>query len=102
MEEQQEQESKPMTEIQFLLDLVLNCKPNATIRKKCLERIGEVESKLKPTNQPPILTRAPAHMLPPQALPLPNAAPTVLPMASQRIIGGEVSTGEGLKGPRKF
>lgn len=82
------------TEIKFLLRLVLDYKLPAEAKKMCLERIGIVEESL--ANRPRAVT--------PQAA---NPMITSTPMAPmieppQRVVGGEISTGPGLKGPRKF
>jgi hypothetical protein len=102
-----------MTEIRFLLDLVLSHKLPPAAKKACLERIGEVEANLgqKPAyvqNITPPLAQAPSTlaamqrhgMLPVEPAP-PTAAP-ILPPATARIVGGEVNTGNGTRGPRKF
>ncbi len=91
-----------MTEIQFLLDIILDTKTITEVRRKCKERICEVESKLIPSQairaQP--ITNQGAQYASTQA-PL-NTVPLPIVPASQRIVGGEVDTGNGTKGPRKF
>lgn len=82
------EETKPLTEIQFLLDIILETKTISEVRRKCKERIGVVES--NPGRQ----FRNPSTVIPM------NTAPA--PMPIQRIVGGEVEVAPGIKGPRKF
>ena len=98
------------TEIRFLLDLVLNYKLPAEAKKLCLERIGEVEASLALPQRPLIpLIRNPIEQAPSTqrlmdmqgtAPVTPMTAPVINP--AQRIVGGEVNTGNGTRGPRKF
>lgn len=99
-----------MTELQFLIDLLLNHKLNANTKKLVADRIGFVEESLrKPAVMVPrgtpmgvqqsastqaLLDKEP--LIVQQPLPM-TSAPT-----SARIIGGEVATGGGARGPRKF
>lgn len=116
------EETRPATELQFLIDLLLNHKLNPTTKKLVADRIGFVEVSLRSTQQNvPRGTQAPytvnpdLKMLqapstqkildrdgPPILTPIvvAPAAPPIL--ATQRIIGGEVNTGGGSRGPRKF
>ncbi len=90
------------TEIRFLLDLVLNHKLPAEAKKLCLERIGEVEASLIPpprhlsvsTAQAPSTQRALDAQIQ-------TTAPTAPPIIN-RVVGGEIQTGNGTRGPRKF
>lgn len=101
-----------MTEIQWLVDVMLNHKLSESVKQKFIARIGEVEANLiprssngrtvgfGPTNGGSIpslgTTQAPSTIaaLERQEQPIPPVA--------QRIVGGEVNTGNGTKGPRKF
>lgn len=108
-----------MTEIRFLLDLVLTHKLPPAAKKACLERIGEVEASLltapRPTAQPNPVTNPTAQapstlaamakhgLIPSNGQDLSTLTPApILPPATNRIVGGEVSTGNGTRGPRKF
>lgn len=102
------------TELQFLVDLLLNSELNEDVKKKCIKRIGVVESSMRgdsaiiplkkqksqmihgATQAPSTIAAMQRHAEMPE-MPLPTPTP-----AAQRIIGGEVSTGNGTKGPRKF
>lgn len=111
-----------MTEIAFLVELALYGKLHKTTRDKVLSRIQECEQALTSTGRPvvhrPVPSTVPvqaastqalldaqnaqvdavAAQLPPSmVLPSGNPVPT-----ARRIIGGEVATGNGTKGPRKF
>lgn len=107
-----------MTELQFLVDLLLNHKLNTSTKKLVAERISFVEEHLRSGNElrpklAPRLVNGAVQAASTQALldrdasvpnstpialaPLPALAPT-----TQRIVGGEVNTGKGTKGPRKF
>lgn len=92
-----------MTEIRFLLDLVLNHKLPPGAKKLCLERIVEVEENLTIKMISPIqrtIEQAPSTQRLMEAQ-IQTSAP-LMPPPSQRIVGGEVNTGNGTKGPRKF
>ena len=108
-------ERKVMTEIQFLIELLLNHKMSPDVKKLCTERIGEVASRLGQLPAPAQLVRHPG---PPSSL---DQSPSTLALMAkhaadelgepivaktlprvQRIVGGEVSTGNGTRGPRKF
>lgn len=114
-----------MTEIRFLLDLVLNHKLPQEAKKICLERIGEVEASLtKPASSPHMVSpmviqhgapqspstqrllnihaNNPGPVNPTLAPILPAMSPAPVIPVSARIVGGEVNTGSGIKGPRKF
>lgn len=111
-----------MTELQFLIELLLNHKLNATTKALLKERIGTVEESLRGNKQPiqaqvqvlrgtsmqaastqALLDKEPlvVQHLPasptPTMIPIPASAP-----ALNRIVGGEVNTGHGSKGPRKW
>lgn len=108
------------TEIRFLLDLVLEHKLSADVKKLCLERISEVEANLGPkalvmhgSMQGPSPNKSAAQLkfeseqaagliIPPtEQRPGPPAVRPQLPTPA-RIMGGEVNTGGGTRGPRKF
>lgn len=120
------EEIKHATELQFLIDLLLNHRLNPTTKKLVADRIGFVETSLRQISVPrgtispiathPSLQQAPStiaamakHNIPAEAFtvaPVEQTAPAAAMVASKpasaRIIGGEVSTGNGTKGPRKF
>ena len=82
-----------MTELSFLLDLLLNHKIQKVTQDAIRERIKEIElGQVQPVrrNHPNVIDT------------------TVTPLQMQtamnpaRITGGVVDTGPGLKGPRKF
>lgn len=89
-----------VTELQFLIDLLLNHKLPKATKDLVAKRIGEVETGLIPPPRHIALhpsVRAMGNQVEAQAM---QAAPP--PPVSARIVGGEVSTGNGTKGPRKF
>lgn len=117
------EEIKQATELQFLIDLLLNHRLSPTTKKLVADRIGFVETSLRQPNvlrgtispiaMHPSLQQAPStmaamakHNIPEEAFATapvqPQAAMVATKPASARIIGGEVSTGNGTKGPRKF
>lgn len=81
-----------MTELQFLLDLLLNHKLPKGTKALIADRVGEI-SKSMP--------QATAKANPGVVAQLQTSAPLAPPPAN-RIMGGEVSTGEGTRGPRKW
>lgn len=113
-----------MTEIQWLVDVMLNHKLPEPVKQKFIARIGEVEATLIPrssngrtssfglenggsnpsrgTIQAPstqkILDEMAQH---PQAV-IETQAPVLPPVSRKRVVGGEVETGNGTKGPRKW
>lgn len=114
-----------MTELQFLIDLLLNHKLNVSTKKLVADRIGQVESQYSKSTQPtvqtiinptPKLIHGAIQAASTQAIldrqdEVPNSTqvtvappPPVSPssLASNRIVGGEVNTGRGSRGPRKF
>lgn len=92
-----------MSEIQFLLDLILNCKLPKLAKEKCLARIGEVESKLASSIQ---------HIQRPVISPIQAPSTqrlleeTEKPVLPKTAIPGEVTThvgnGTAIRGPRKW
>ncbi len=103
-----------MTELQFLIDLFLNQRLSPTTRKIVGDRIGFVEESLRAVKPVAIVRpqtlQAPstqALMEKAEAAALPASAFVTAPVIkgippAQRIVGGEVITGNGTKGPRKF
>lgn len=94
-----------MTEIQWLCDVLLNFKLPGPVKDKFIARIGEVESKLSPTNYVrPVVspTQAPStQRLLEDPLPV-IRAPTPPAPIDKETGRAMVSTGNGTKGPRKF
>jgi hypothetical protein len=82
-----------MTEIQFILDLVMNHKLPVAVKEKLLARIGEVEQRF---SVQPIL--APTRVV---TSTINSPAPIAIP-PEQRMSSVMVDTGVGTKGPRKF
>jgi hypothetical protein len=111
-----------MSEIQWLVDMMLHCKLSADVREKFLARIGEVEGKLNRTQpmintassfpsvmpQPSFGMQAPStqRLLEQQPLAapmMPPIAPIKLPGVIDKETGSIViDTGKGTKGLRKF
>lgn len=119
-----------MTELQFLIDLLLNHKLPKDTKALIATRIKDVEDGYNKGNRPIIHQQAPVNtlalgkifngaiqsasttaLLEKEGGSLNNNSPivaAVLPPippsahALNRVIGGEVNTGNGLKGPRKF
>lgn len=98
-----------MTEIQWLVDMMLHEKLSASARTKFLARIGEVESKLSVAPQPP----KPFGMQTPgfsQAPQVPHDQIAQSPIAAQALAMREQAINQGLSGkaepgrtsPRKF
>lgn len=104
-----------MTPISFALEILLDCETIEEAHKKCRKYIKLLEGQPKlgrGANSPNIamhpgapvnLQQAPST----QRLFEQHGAPIVLPPqaaipVAQRIVGGEVNTGNGTKGPRKF
>ena len=90
-----------MSEIQFLVSLMLENKLPNNLRGKILARIGEVESQLS-RQQAPIVK--PLIHAPSVRQPVSDVEVGPAPMA--KPVGGEVimqsSSGTSLKGPRKW
>lgn len=113
-----------MTELQFLIDLLLNQKLNTVTKKLIASRISEVEEKLREhkissasipslvnknlqsASTQAILDReagipgTSTVSIPFQTAPVPSIPATAF--VTNRIVGGEKSTGNGMRGPRKF
>lgn len=101
------------TELQFLLELLFEHKLQAATKRLIKERVRFVEQQLIPpprqivprgtTQAPSTLANLAAHSEPaaadPIAAPIPPKAP---PIALSRVVGGEIGTGKGTRGPRKF
>lgn len=107
------------TELQFLIDLLLNHKLNPATKKIIADRIGDVEIALRQivprgtqapytvnpdlkTLQAPSTQRLLERDGAPISTPIVGAVVAPAIPATARIIGGEVNTGKGIKGPRKF
>lgn len=108
------------TELQFLIDLLLNHKLNPATKKIIADRIGDVEIALRQivprgtspqptiafvdpkTAQAPSTQRLLERDGPPTPTPIVGAVVAPAMPATARIVGGEVNTGKGIKGPRKF
>lgn len=115
-----------MTELQFLIDLLLNHKIQKATKDLIAKRIGEVENGLAQpvvrgiaTQSLPRLvngvTQAASTIAAMERHANPDAVPITTPielapvaplpanaLATNRIVGGEVNTGRGSRGPRKF
>lgn len=92
-----------MTEIQFLINLLLEHKLPESVKQKFIARIGEVESQMsKPVMNARLIT--PMAQAPSTQRILDDMSEGIIPppQATKRIVGGEVNTGNGTKGPRKF
>ena len=90
-----------MTELQWLIKMLTQQKLSPTLKDQFIERIGEVEASLSRSEVKrqtiPMNIQAPSmQRILDEAPPVPVIPPT------QRIVGGEVNTGNGTKGPRKF
>lgn len=94
-----------MTELSYLLDLLLNHKLPRATKLSITERIGLIQSHTQAPmlQRQGIIAQAPStqKLIDAASAGIAEAAPVVM-AASKRIIGGEVSTGNGTKGPRKF
>lgn len=95
-----------MTEISFLIKLLMECKLNAATKKIVLERIGEVEAGLRPANQPrpipPVTAQAPSMQALLEASPAPSVQNALAERQAiiQQAIAGKAIPGE--TGPRKM
>lgn len=90
-----------MTEIQFLISIMLEHKLPEPVKQKFITRIGEVEALLsRPGLVPKTIVQAPStqRLLEQEAIVQHASKASV----ASRIVGGEVNTGNGTKGPRKF
>lgn len=92
-----------MTEIQFLLDLLLNEKLNTTVKEKLLARIGEVEQRFTQ-----VQTRAgstnnfsPANFAP-QAPIVTSPAVAEALASREKLLQGAGNVEAGRTSPRKF
>lgn len=95
-----------MTELSFLIDLLLNQKLNKQVKELVANRIRDIETKAPQAPMPVVRgAQAPSTIANMTGQPLQaiSHVPSVpLVSAEGRIVGGEVSTGNGIKGPRKF
>ncbi len=83
-----------MTELKFLLKLVFEHELDAEAKKLCIERIGDLEEMLSQSMSKPII-----HS-PKQSVNVSPMAPAIPPANIANL--GEVSTGNGLRGPNKM
>lgn len=105
-----------MTPISFALEILLDCETIEEAHKKCRKYIKTLESGQSPTKhafahltqqvtsrQAPstqaLLAKQEAAIQAAEAAGIVAPPPAVLP---PRIVGGEVQTGNGTRGPRKF
>lgn len=107
-----------MTQIQFLLDLILETKTLTEVRRKCKERIGEVESEMtQPQRQvrqiAPVLAQSPSTLaalerqageaIPQMPVAITGAAQAALAARQQAIAIATSGVEEkGRTSPRKF
>ncbi len=94
-----------MTPISFALEILLDCETIEKAHKACRKYIKLLESDATAQFTPaprdiygkPIATQAPSTQ---RLMEQHSAAPAIA--APARIVGGEVQTGDGTRGPRKF
>lgn len=112
-----------MTELQFLIDLLLNHRLTKQTKDLIAKRIGDVEASYAKIQKPIAAAQSGARMVNgvmqaastaaalerdpaiAQAQPIISGPIEPIPasaLAINRIKGGEVNTGNGTKGPRKF
>lgn len=100
-----------MTELQWLIKLLTQHKLPKGVKDLFIERLGEVEQQLaKSFLQAPgsinRFTPSPIAQAPSTIAAMERQASEPLPMPPpvmpQRIVGGEINTGNGTRGPRKF
>jgi hypothetical protein len=98
-----------MTELAWLANLLVRHKLPKTVKEAVALRIEELsQSPQRPSvlpahmqgQAPSTIARMMSDAPPPPLTPLPPAAPSV--DASARIVGGEIQTGAGIRGPRKY
>lgn len=99
-----------MTPISFALEIILDCETIEEAHKKCRKYIKTLEgaqstprvtiaaSRQAPSTQA-LLAKQEAAIQAAEAAGIVAPPPAVLP---PRILGGEVTTGNGTRGPRKF
>ena len=85
-----------VTELQFLVDLLLVPRTKKDLAKHIATRIGEVEESLRGKPRQ-LLTQAPSTqaLMEAQTTPMP-------PVIPKRVVGGELDNGDGTKGKRKW
>lgn len=99
-----------MTEIQWIIHLMTNCPLDESVKRLCLERIGEVEKKLmQGTVVIPSLNHQPGIGQPPisaaqaRDMALSNAiAPQLPPKVVPQEVVQNLGNGTSLRGKRKF
>lgn len=94
------------TPISFALELLLDCETIEEVHKKCRKYIKYLESRESELHKPQIMMVPTAQAPSTQRLLEQHglaqvAAPPIVPPAA-RIVGGEIPTGNGTRGPRKF
>lgn len=101
-----------MTEIQWLVDIILHNKVPGPLMEKFVARIGEVEAQLsRPIiTQRPVPTTGPVQVASTQRIldqianetPLVKAAVSIPSVVDKETGRAMVNTGKGTSGPRKF
>lgn len=106
------------TPISFALEILLDCDTIEQAHKLCRKYIKELEKGMThpritmvpsgleaafQAQKPSSIVQAPStqRLLEQHAQAQPTSAPIAAPIAT-RIVGGEVQTGNGTRGPRKF
>lgn len=100
------------TPISFALEILLDCEKIEDAHKKCRKYIKLLEAKEVQSHRPQIMhapfastqsaqATSTQRLLEQHGIPQPAAAPTAAPVIN-RVVGGEVSTGNGTRGPRKY
>jgi len=95
------------TPISFILDLILDYELPPDAQKACRKYVRELEKSITPVPtvrpiRPVGIQQAPStQRLMEQQETNPIVGPPVV-TAANRIVGGEVNTGHGSKGPRKW
>jgi hypothetical protein len=96
------------TPISFILDLILDYELPADAQKACRKYVRELEKQM--VSKPPVVApivknslQAPSTQKLLDEMAAQTGAPIINPIpVAQRIVGGEVNTGGGTKGPRKW
>lgn len=97
-----------MSELSFLLILLLDHKLPKPVKDLIKDRIKEIEAKPQQARSVsiPVLgtigAQAPSTIANLEREQVAQAPQAPLPPITNRIVGGEVDTGRGTRGPRKF
>jgi|SRR5882757_2933326 len=101
-----------MVGISDLLEVIFDCKTKEEADKKCRELIKRLEKKPAFIGDADLMTSTAVNMQSPSIQKLMDAQIAVVesqetrlnikPPVVARIVGGEVNTGNGTRGPRKF